>query len=172
MKRSHKRLFALIASLLAVLVISAVLYMVGMAELEGKPRGFWQALEWAAETLSTTGYGADSTWNHPLMVCLVVVVQFLGVFLVFLIFPIYLIPFLEERFEIRLPGECTNARNHVLIYRNGPAVATLLEELKLAGVTPVIIEEDETEARRALEAGHRVVYGLSLIHISEPTRPY
>ena len=159
MRRSQKRLLALLASLLAVLIISALLYMVGMAELEGKQRGFWQSLEWAAETLSTTGYGADSTWNHPLMICLVVLVQFLGVFLVFLIFPIYLIPFLEERFETRLPGDCTDARNHVLIYRNGPAVASLIEELKLAAVTPIVIEEDEVEARRVLEAGHRVVYG-------------
>ncbi|MEI6674585.1 MAG: TrkA C-terminal domain-containing protein [Verrucomicrobiota bacterium] len=159
MKRSHKRLLALLASLLGVLVISALLYMVGMEQLEGKPRGFWRALEWAAETLSTTGYGADASWNHPLMVCLVVLVQFLGVFLVFLIFPIFLIPFLEERFETRLPGDCTAARNHVLIYRNGPAVTSLIEELKLAEVTPIIIEEDEGEARRVLEAGHRVVYG-------------
>ena len=159
MKRSQKRLLALLASLLAVLIVSALLYMVGMDRLEGKPRGFWQALEWAAETLSTTGYGADSTWQHPLMVCLVVLVQFLGVFLVFLIFPIYLIPFLEERFETRLPADCADERNHVLIYRNGPAVASLIEELKLAAVTPIIIEEDEVEARRVLEAGHRVVYG-------------
>ncbi|MEI6653587.1 MAG: NAD-binding protein [Verrucomicrobiota bacterium] len=159
MKRSHKRLLALLASLIGVLVISALLYMVGMEQLEGKPRGFWQALEWASETLSTTGYGADCSWNHPLMVCLVVLVQFLGVFLVFLIFPIFLIPFLEERFETRLPGDCTTAHNHVLIYRNGPAVASLLEELKLAEVTPIIIEEDEAEARRVLDAGHRVVYG-------------
>lgn len=159
MKRSQKRLLALLASLLAVLIVSALLYMVGMAELEGKPRGFWQALEWAAETLSTTGYGADSSWNHPLMVCLVVLVQFLGVFLVFLIFPIYLIPFLEERFETRLPSECSEAHHHVLIYRNGPAVASLIEELKLVAVTPIIIEEDEVEARRVQEAGHRVVYG-------------
>ena len=131
MRRSRKRLLALLASLVAVLVVSALLYMVGMNQLEGRPRGFWQALEWAAETLSTTGYGADASWSHPLMVCLVVLVQFLGVFLVFLIFPIYLIPFLEERFETRLPGDCADARNHVLIYRNGPAVASLIEELKL-----------------------------------------
>jgi Trk K+ transport system NAD-binding subunit len=159
MRRSQKRLLALLASLLVVLVVAALLYMAGMNHLEGKPRGFWQALGWASETLSTTGYGADATWSHPVMVCLVVLVQFLGVFLVFLIFPIYLIPFLEERFETRLPGDCTAARNHVLIYRNGPAVASLIEELKLAGVTPIIIEEDEAEARRVLEAGHRVVYG-------------
>ncbi len=159
MRRSRKRLLILLASLLAVLIVSTLLYMEGMTHLEGKPRGFWQALEWAAETLSTTGYGADASWQHPLMVCLVVLVQTLGVFLVFLIFPIYLIPFLEERFETRLPGDCADDRNHVLIYRNGPAVASLIEELKLAGVMPVIIEEDEAEARRVLEAGHRVVYG-------------
>ncbi len=159
MKRSQKRLLVLILSLLAVLVVAALLYMFGMNHLEGKPRGFLQSLEWASETLSTTGYGADATWKHPLMVALVVLVQFLGVFLVFLIFPIYLIPFLEERFETRLPTDCTGLRHHVLIYRNGPAVASLLDELKLASVTPVIIEEDETEARRVQDAGHRVVYG-------------
>ena len=70
-----------------------------MAELEDKPRDFWQSLAWAAETLSTTGYGADARWSHPAMVVLVAAVQFAGVFFVFLIFPIYLIPFLEERFQ-------------------------------------------------------------------------
>ncbi|MEN6490350.1 MAG: hypothetical protein ABFD66_15970, partial [Smithella sp.] len=95
MKRSHKRLLALVVAFVVVLVVAALLYMAGMSQLEGKPRGFWQSLEWASETLSTTGYGADAKWQHPLMVALVVLVQFLGVFMVFLIFPIYLIPFLE-----------------------------------------------------------------------------
>jgi len=158
-KRSHKRLLTLMLAITAVLLAAALLYMVGMRHLEGKPRGFLQSLEWAAETLSTTGYGYDSSWKHPLMVLLVVSVQFLGVFLVFLIFPIYLIPFLEERFETRLPADCKEARDHVLIYRNGAAVFSLIEELKLAAVTPVIIEEDEAEARRVLEAGTRVVCG-------------
>lgn len=159
MKRSQKRLLALILSLIGVLLVAALLYMMGMNHLEGKPRGFLQSIEWASETLSTTGYGADASWKHPLMVALVVLVQFCGVFLVFLIFPIYLIPFLEERFETRLPIECKGLRHHVLIYRNGPAVASLIDELKLLSVTPVIIEEDDAEARRVQDAGHRVVYG-------------
>ncbi len=41
-----------------------------MAYLEGTPRGFWESLEWSAETLTTTGYGADSHWRHPAMVAL------------------------------------------------------------------------------------------------------
>jgi Trk K+ transport system NAD-binding subunit len=159
MTRLRKRLLALVLALIAVLIVSALLYMAGMSQLERKPRSFSQSIEWAAETLSTTGFGSDSSWQHPLMVALVVLVQFLGVFLVFLIFPIYLIPFLEERFATRLPGDCANAHDHVLIFRNGPAVSSLVEELKLAGVTPVIIEEDEAEARRVQETGTRVVYG-------------
>src|SRR4051794_4431451 len=133
--------------------------MWGMAVLEGKHRDFWQSLEWAAETLTTTGYGADPSWRHPLMVLLVVTVQFLGVLLVFLIFPIYLIPFLEERFETRLPQEVPkDLHGHAVIYRYGPAVETLLEELAGAGVPTLVLEGDDATARRLFERGGRGVH--------------
>ncbi|HXF76071.1 MAG TPA: NAD-binding protein, partial [Methylomirabilota bacterium] len=159
MLRSYKRLLALLGVLLVLLLASTLLYMWGMAYLEGKPRGFWQALEWAGETLSTTGYGKDSSWNHPLMVSYVVLVQFIGVFLFFLVFPFYLIPFLEERFETRLPREAPRLKDHVVIFDYGPPVATLLSELERARIATVVIEEDPADARRLAEQGHRVVYG-------------
>jgi hypothetical protein len=68
MSASHKRLLLLLGTLLALLVVTAVLYMIGMQYFEGKPRGFWQAPGWAGESLSTTGYGADASWRHPAMV--------------------------------------------------------------------------------------------------------
>jgi Trk K+ transport system NAD-binding subunit len=142
-----------------MVLASSFLYMWGMAALEGKPRTFWQSLEWAGETLSTTGYGADSGWRHPVMVVLVVAVQFLGVFLVFLIFPIYLIPFLEERFETRLPQEVAkDLEGHVVVYRYGPAVETLLEELAGADVPTLVLEQDDSVARRLFESGVRIVH--------------
>lgn len=159
MLRSHKRLLALLGSLVLLLLITTLLYMWGMSYLEGKPRGFWDALEWAGESLSTTGYGRDSHWNHPLMVLYVVLVQFVGVFLVFLVFPFYLIPFLEERFETRLPKEIPRLKDHVVIFDYGPAVATLLTELEQADIATVVIEEDPADARRLVEQGHRVIYG-------------
>jgi Trk K+ transport system NAD-binding subunit len=160
MRRSRARLALLLLGLGLMVVVSALLYMWGMAALEGKPRSFWDSLEWAAESLSTTGYGADSHWRHPLMVLLVVVVQFVGVFLVFLIFPIYLIPFLEERFETRLPQRAEgNLAGHAVVFRYGPAVETLLEELAGAGVPSLVLEPDEGQARRLLDRGHRVVLG-------------
>ena len=130
--RLHKRLLALLGLLLLLLIVTTLLYMWGMTYLEGKPRGFWDALEWAGESLSTTGYGRDSNWNHPLMVSYVVLVQFVGVFLVFLVFPIYVIPFFEERFETRLPKEIPSLKEHVVIFDYGPPVATLLTELERA----------------------------------------
>ena len=159
MRRSRRRLVVLILGLLLTVLASAFLYMWGMALLEGKPRTFWQSLEWAAETLSTTGYGADAKWSHPAMVLLVVLVQFLGVFLVFLIFPIYLIPFLEERFETRLPQEADkNLSDHAVIYRYGPGVETLLDELAEAGVPTLVLEEDEPQARQLFESGVKVLH--------------
>ena len=74
-------------------------------------------------------------------------------------FPIYLIPFLEERFETKLPKESANAKNHVVIFDYGPAVATLITELKQTHIPAVIIDEDEDDARHLLEQGHNVIYG-------------
>jgi Trk K+ transport system NAD-binding subunit len=132
--------------------------MVGMSWLEGDPRTFWQSVEWASETLTTTGYGADSRWRHPAMILFVMTIQFLGVFLVVLIFPVYLIPFLEERFETRLPQEAPgNLEGHAVIYRYGPAVETLLAELAAARVPVLVLEPDEAVARRLFEQGQPLV---------------
>ena len=159
MPRSYNRFIILLGALGLLLLVMSLLYMLGMYLLENKPRGFWQALQWAAGTVSTTGYGGDISWQHPLMVIYVVIAQFIGVMLLFLVFPIYLIPFLEDRFETKLPKESANARNHVVIFDYGPAVATLITELKQTNIPTVIIDEDEDDARHLLEQGHNVIYG-------------
>jgi len=148
----------LLGALVLVILGSAVLYMLGMRYLEGEPRSFADSLGWAAETLTTTGYGADARWRHPVMLVFVIGLQFVGVFLVFLVVPIYLIPFLEERFQTRLPQAAADMRDHVVIYRYGPAVATLLPHLSAAGVPTVVIEEDDATARRLVERGVRIVH--------------
>jgi len=156
--RSQRGLVGLGIALPLVLVAAALLYMLGMSWLEGSPRSFWASLEWAIETLTTTGYGADARWNHPAMVLFVGTVQLLGAFLIFLLFPVYLIPFLEERFEVRLPREATSLSGHVLIFRYGPAVESLIEQLEHADSPYVVVEHDEERARNLLAKGRRVVY--------------
>jgi Trk K+ transport system NAD-binding subunit len=158
-RRAYHRLALLVVLMMAVLLVMSLLYMVGMNFLEEKPRNFWQALQWAAGTTSTTGYGVDTSWKHPLMVIYVVLAQFMGVTMIFLVLPIYLIPMLEERFETRLPKASANARNHVVIFDYSPAVATLVTELRQARIPTIVIDEDEAEARHLLGQGHQVVYG-------------
>lgn len=141
-----------------VVLLVALLYDAGMTHLEGKPRGFWRSLEWAGETITTTGYGSDASWTHPLMVLFVVGVQFLGVILIYLMVPVFLLPFLEERFETRLPREAGKVSRHVVIYRNGPAVATLLTELRARDVPYLIVEDDSAEVRRLVERREPVLF--------------
>jgi len=158
MHRSTRRLLTLTVGFVAVLLVSALLYRAGMGAFESKPRTFAESLEWASETLSTTGYGHDNHWSHPLMVLLVVVVQFIGVFIVVLIVPIILIPYLEERFEGRVPRTPGNISDHVVVFRFGPAVETLLQRLRASGVPTLVVETDEKAARAVLEARQRVVF--------------
>ena len=158
MRRSTRRLLALAAGLFAFVIGSALLYQLGMARLEGRPRTFWQAFEWAAETLSTTGYGADNRWATPAMVILVVTVQFVGVFIIFLVVPIFMIPFLEERFEEKLPRTAGDITNHIIVYRYGPAVESLLGKLAHNDVPAIVVEIDEAAARAVQEQQQRVVF--------------
>jgi Trk K+ transport system NAD-binding subunit len=155
----RRRLLALVGTALVVLFVLAFVYMVGMSRLEGEPRTFIQSLEWAAETLSSTGYGADSQWNHPAMAMFVIVVQLVGMSLAFLVIPVYVMPYFEARFEVKLPRVSPKLNDAVLLYRWGPAVATLADELDRAHTQVVVLEEDEGVARRLVDRGRSVVYG-------------
>ena len=157
--RSYRRLIYLLLAVPVMVVVLAIIYQAGMTHLEGIPRSFGDGLGWAAETLTTTGYGRDSTWTHPLMQLYVVAVQFVGVLMIFLVFPIFLLPFIEERFEARLPTSLPRMSGQVLIYRYGPAITSLLDDLAQEGVKTVIFEEDEAMARRLREREFEVVLG-------------
>lgn len=158
-QRSTQRLLVLLALLPAAVFLLGVLYMLGMTYLEGHPRSLWASLEWASETLTTTGYGGDARWNHPLMNLFVMLTQFLGMFLVFLIFPVYVLPYFEERFEARLPRLLPPMADQVLFFRYGPAIDSLLEEFQRLDSKFVILEEDVVLARSLRDRGYQVVIG-------------
>ncbi len=159
LKRSTKRLMALLALLPAAVLVLGIIYMLGMEHLEGAPRTFLQSIQWASETLTTTGYGGDSRWNHPAVAMFVIVGQFLGQFLVFLIFPIFVLPYVEERFEVRLQHVLPPMDGAVLFYRYGPAIESLLEEFTRTRSPFVIFEEDMALARKLRDRGYSVVLG-------------
>ena len=81
------------------------------------------------------------------MALFVILGQFLGQFLVFLIFPIFVLPYVEERFEVRLQHVLPPMDGKVLFYRYTPALESLLEEFNRVRSPFVVFEEDMTLAR-------------------------
>ncbi|MDP2008478.1 MAG: NAD-binding protein [Rubrivivax sp.] len=159
-KRSTtKRLLVLLAALPTALLVLGTLYMLGMDHLEGVPRTLLQGLQWASETITNTGYGADNRWSHPAMAAFVIVTPFIGQILVFLVFPVLVLPFFEERFEVRLAHELPAMAGKVLFYRYGSAVEPLLEEFNRTKSPFVVFEEDAALARSLSERGYSVVVG-------------
>ncbi|MEL7059802.1 MAG: NAD-binding protein [Acidobacteriota bacterium] len=148
---ARRRLLLLLAALPILLITLAFGYQFAMARLEGETRSFWDSFEWAAETITTTGYGAEASWDHPLMVLMVVATQFFGVFLVYMLVPLLLLPLLEERFEQRLPRKVGRLRDHVVIFGSGAAVESLIDDLARA-CPVVVVELDEQRARRMVQA--------------------
>ncbi|MFZ1576582.1 MAG: NAD-binding protein [Chromatiaceae bacterium] len=157
--RSTQRLLLFVAALPATLVLMAFIYMTGMEHFEGSPRTFLESLQWASETLTTTGYGNDSHWQHPVFALFVILGQIMGQFLVFLIFPIFLLPYLEERFQTRLPRQLPAMAGKVLFYRHGPAIESLLMEFQRSGTPFVIYEEDMQLAQTLRDRKYSVVFG-------------
>jgi Trk K+ transport system NAD-binding subunit len=143
---------------LAVLVLG-LLYMLGMTYLEGAPRTFLQGLQWASETMTNTGYGADNHWDHPAMALFVIVTPFIGQFLVFLIFPVLVLPYFEEKFEVRMQHELPPMAGKVLFYHYGSAIESLVVEFDNANSPFVILEEDMVLARSLRDRGYNVVFG-------------
>ena len=158
MHRSTRRLIVLGVGLVVFVIVTALIYELGMLKLEGKERSFWRSLEWATETISTTGYGSDNVWSHPAMVLFVVLIEFAGILLVPVIVSVVLVPFMEEQFERLLPRTAPEMAEQVVVFRYGPAVETLLQRLKSGGVPSLVVELDETVARAVLERELPVVF--------------
>jgi Trk K+ transport system NAD-binding subunit len=93
------------------------------------------------------------------MALFVILAQFLGQFMVFLIFPILVLPYFEEQFEVRLQHVLPPMAGKVLFYRYGPAIESLLEEFNSINSPFVIFEEDMTLARNLRDRGYNVVFG-------------
>ena len=164
-RRSTRRLMMLVALLpLAVLVMGSI-YMLVMEHLEGSPRTFLESMQWATETLTTTGYGNDSHWRHPAVALFVILGQFMGQFLVFLIFPVFVLPYFEERFEVRLPHALPKMDGKVLFYRYSPALEFVVEEFRRTHSPFVIFEENIDTARALRDRGLPVIFG----HLGEET---
>jgi hypothetical protein len=77
--RRHRLVLAYAGGVVAVVAFYTIVYNVGMRTFESRPQSIFHSFQTVVETLTTTGYGADSPWETPAMNVLVVAMQVTGI---------------------------------------------------------------------------------------------
>jgi Trk K+ transport system NAD-binding subunit len=145
-------------SLVCVILVYAVVYQAGMTRLEGDDLSFFRSLQTVVETMTTTGYGADSPWQSPFMNLLVIWYQISGVVIGFITLRILIIP-LFERAPVVLDSRLTAKDDHIVVceYERGKEV--LLDELEESDYGYVLVDSDKEQAISLSNRDYQVIDG-------------
>ena len=154
----QRLILAYAGGLVSVVLVFTGLYYWGMATLEARPRSPYQAFNTVIEVMTTTGFGADSPWETPLMNLFVAMMQVSGVAIGFVTLRVLVIP-LFERTPMNLDDRLSVKNDHVVVaeYRRDSEV--LLDELEALNVDYVLVESDEEEAKRLSDDGYQAING-------------
>ena len=148
-----------LSALLGLIIVYTVTYNVALAELEGVDQSIFASFEFIVQTMTTTGYGQDSSlWSHPFMFLFVAGAQISGIALGFFTLRLIIIPLFTGA-EVDLDNRLAPKSDHVIIceYRRDSAV--LLEELTQLGIDYVLISSSEDNAKELSDEGYSVIHG-------------
>jgi Trk K+ transport system NAD-binding subunit len=144
--------------LVSIVLLFTVAYYWGMRTLEGRPRSIFQAFNTVIETMTTTGYGADSLWTTPAMNVFIAAMQVTGVVIGFVTLRILVIP-LFERTPLNLDDRLTSKDDHVVVAEYQRDTEVLLDELEELDVEYVLVESDTEAAKRLSDDGYQAING-------------
>ncbi|GAA0196291.1 potassium channel family protein [Haladaptatus pallidirubidus] len=156
-RRQHLVLVYLIG-LVSIVLLFTGLYYWGMRSLEDRPRSIFQAFNTVIETMTTTGYGADSPWLTPAMNVFVATMQVTGVVIGFITLRVLVIP-LFERTPLNLDDRLSIKDEHVVVAEYQRDTEVLLDELEALDIDYVLLESDEAEAKRLSDDGYQAING-------------
>ena len=156
--KRQRLLLVFVVGLTSVVLLYTVVYNWGMQALEGRPQSIFRSFQTVVETMTTTGFGADSPWTTPAMNVLMVLIQLTGVVIGFVTLRVLVIP-LFERTPLNLDDRLTTKDDHVVIAEYQRDTDVLLEELEELDVDYVLIESDEEEAKRLSDDGYQAING-------------
>jgi Trk K+ transport system NAD-binding subunit len=155
----RQRLLGVFVLGLAVIVGTyTVLYNLGMQFFEGRPQSVFRSFQTVTETMTTTGYGADSPWETPVMNVFVVAMQLTGIVIGFVTLRVLVIP-LFERAPLNLDDRLSAKDDHVVIAEYQRDTGVLLDELEALGVSYVLVESESEEAKALSDAGYQAIHG-------------
>ena len=160
LSRRHRLVAYYIVGLVAMVLLLTVVYFYGMRTLEGEGAEYtiFNALTTVVETMTTTGYGADSPWDHPLMNVFMVLIQLSGIAVGFFTLRLVVIPLFNEA-EVDLDSRLSPKNDHVIICEYSRDSAVLLDELRELDVDYVLLSSDEENAKALADDGYAAIHG-------------
>jgi Trk K+ transport system NAD-binding subunit len=142
-----------------VILTYTILYNLALAKLEGVNQSIFASFEFIVQTMTTTGYGQDSSlWSHPLLFLFVSLTQVSGIAIGFFTLRLIIIPLFTGA-EVNLDNRLSSKQDHVIIceYRRDSAV--LLDELRELDIDYVLISSSEENARELSDDGYSAIHG-------------
>jgi Trk K+ transport system NAD-binding subunit len=144
--------------IVSLVCLYTLLYNYGMRVFEGRDYSIFRSFQTVVETMTTTGYGADSPWETPVMNAFMVFMQVSGIAIGFFTLRVIIIPLFTGA-EVNLDNRLTPKEDHVIIceYRRDSSV--LLEELRRLDIEYVLISSSKEEAKALSDAGYAAING-------------
>ena len=154
----QRRALLYLGTVFGTMVLFSVPYHYGMVHLEGEEgRLYVESLQHVVETFTATGYGSDSPWNTVTMNLFVVVMDLVGVAVVFLALPVFAFPLVRDALSTTVPTNLEEATDHVVICTYTSRAESLIGELASRDVPYVIVEPDREQALDLHEDGYEVI---------------
>jgi Trk K+ transport system NAD-binding subunit len=158
LSRRNRLVIYYVLAIVGVVLLYTLLYNAGMRVFEGRPQSIFRSFQTVTETMTTTGYGADSPWTTPVMNVFVVTMQLTGIVIGFVTLRVLVIP-LFERAPLNLDDRLSSKQDHVVVAEYKRDTGVLLDELEELGVSYVLVESDPEEAKTLSDAGYQAIHG-------------
>lgn len=144
-----------------IIVTYTLLYWVGMNTLEGRERSLVESLQTVAQSLTTTGYGQDAPWESVAMNLFTILMQITGILFIFLVLPLFVVPWLNHLFRRRQLDAVEPLTDHIVVSGTSALVRAFAAEMEHHTAAPeyLIIETDGEQAAALHDDGYAVIHG-------------
>ncbi|MFD2531343.1 potassium channel family protein [Gracilimonas halophila] len=154
----QNKILIFLVGVIAIILIYAKIFMWGMGYFEGQQVTLAQSIQVVVESLTTSGYGGFAPWESDFMNYFILWMNFTGLALLFIAFPVFFIPSLKNVMSRDIPRKI-NKQDHVIICDYSSYTEALIEELNSRNKDYVIIEDEEEKAKGLMETGFNVMLG-------------
>ena len=158
LSRRYRYVAYYVLGLAGMVFLFTVLYNWGMRTFEGEVHTIFHSFQIVIETMTTTGYGADSPWETAVMNLFIVLMQLSGILVAFFTLRLIVIPLFSSA-EVDLDGRLSPKQDHVIVCEYQRESEVLLDELDALGIDYVLVSPAREEAKRLSNAGYDAIDG-------------